>query len=71
MVSTASRYYYFIFLHNCVISKEVHAPPWLTIINKIIPKQEKKISFPLRAYKREASQTIQDRDMALDEFRKF
>lgn len=47
MVSTASRYYYFIFLHNCVISKEVHAPPWLTIINKIIPKQEKKKSlFP-------------------------
>lgn len=45
MVSTASRYYYFIFLHNCVISKEVHAPPWLTIINKIIPKQEKKNLF--------------------------
>ena len=28
MVSVASRYYYFIFLHNCAISKEVHSPPW-------------------------------------------
>lgn len=47
MLSTASRYYYYlIFLQNCVISKEVHSPPRLTIINKIIPKQGEKKFFP-------------------------
>lgn len=55
MVSTASRYYYYlIFLHNCAISKEVHSPPRLTIINKIIPKQEegKKKLFPPKSLER-------------------
>jgi hypothetical protein len=67
MFSTASRYYcYLIFLHHCVISKEVHSPPWLTIINKIIPKQGGggKDLFPPRAQRREASETMQDRDVS-------
>ena len=67
MISAASRYYYYclIHLHNRVISKEVHSPPRLTIINKIIPKQGgKKSSFLPRAYRGEASQIIQDIDMA-------
>ena len=47
MISSASRYYYYYlrFLHNCAISKEVHSPPRLTIINKFIPKQGKKNLF--------------------------
>lgn len=47
MLSTTSRYYYYlIFLQNCVISKEVQSPPRLKIINKIIPKQGEKKFFP-------------------------
>jgi len=66
MISAASRYYYYYLIHlyNRAISKEVHSPPRLTIINKIIPKQGKKSSFLPRAYRGEASQTIQDIDMA-------
>lgn len=70
MLSTASRYYaYFIFLHHWAISKEAHYLLRLTIINKIIPKQGKTL-LPPGAQRGEARQTIQDRNMALDEFRK-
>ena len=66
MILVASRYYHLIHPYKRAISKEVHSPPRLTITNKIIPKQEekKKGSFLPRAYRGEASQTIQDIDMA-------
>ena len=49
MISAASRYYYYYLIHlyNRAISKEVHSPPRLTIINKIIPKQGEKKLFDI------------------------
>ena len=40
--AASSYYYYLIFLLNCVISKEVHSPPRLIIINKNHSKTREK-----------------------------